>query len=183
VLPVQHDGRNRPAGRGAGADEVHVFVGETMSQPDRSTPPLSSLFQEVILDHYKRPRNRGDLPDATASAYRNNPSCGDEATLKLKLEGDVIADAKFEGVGCSISQSSISMMTQQIKGKTVTEALALLKRFAEMMHGDEAAARDKQLGDLRVLAGVSKFAQRVNCAMLGWVALEQALAEKDQPTE
>ena len=154
-----------------------------MSQPDRETPPLASLFQEVILDHYKRPRNRGDLPDANASAYRNNPSCGDEATLKLKLDGDTIVDAKFEGVGCSISQASISMMTQQIKGKTTAEAVALLKRFSEMMHGDEAAARDKQLGDLRALAGVSKFAQRVNCAMLGWVALELALNNKDQTAE
>ena len=153
-----------------------------MSQPDRSTPPLTSLFQEVILDHYKRPRNRGDMPDANAQAYRNNPSCGDEATLRLKID-DVIVDAKFEGVGCSISQASISMMTQQIKGKSVADAVALLRRFSEMMHGDEAAARDKQLGDLRALAGVSKFAQRVNCAMLGWVALEMALKEKDQPTE
>jgi nitrogen fixation NifU-like protein len=75
------------------------------------------------------------------------------------------------------------MMTQQIKGKTISEAVALLKRFSEMMHGDEAAARDKQLGDLRALAGVSKFAQRVNCAMLGWVALELALNNKDQPAE
>ena len=154
-----------------------------MSTPDRSTPPLSSLFQEVILDHYKRPRNRGALPDANAVAYRNNPSCGDEATLRLRLEGQTIAEAKFEGVGCSISQASISMMTQLLKGKTTTEALALLRRVTEMMHGDEAAARDKQLGDLRALAGVSKFAQRVNCAMLGWVALEQALQEKDQPAE
>lgn len=154
-------------------------IDSDMSQPDRSAPPLSSLFQEVIIDHYKRPRNRGPLPEANAEAYRNNPSCGDEATLRLRLDGDTILDARFEGVGCSISQSSISMMTQLLKGKTTKEAVALLRRFTQMMHGDQEAARDKQLGDLRVLSGVSKFAQRVNCAMLGWVALEQALKEKD----
>src|SRR5512141_1378797 len=141
-----------------------------MNQPDRSTPPLSSLLQEVILDHYKRPRNRGTLEDATAVVHMNNPTCGDEVVLRLKLAGDVISDARFEGVGCSISQASISMMTQLIKGKTVGDAVALSRRFTELMHGDESAARDKQLGDLRTLAGVSKFAARVKCALLGWNA-------------
>ncbi|HEX6559339.1 MAG TPA: SUF system NifU family Fe-S cluster assembly protein [Longimicrobiales bacterium] len=154
-----------------------------MTQPDRSTPPLSSLFQEVILDHYKRPRNRGELPDADAVVHMNNPTCGDEVVLRLKLDGSVIQDARFEGVGCSISQASISMMTQLIKGKTAAQAVALMRRFTDMMHGDEAAARDKQLGDLRTLAGVSKFAARVKCALLGWNALEEALKDKDQPAE
>lgn len=154
-----------------------------MTTPDRSTPPLSSLFQEVILDHYKRPRNRGAMADASATVHMNNPTCGDEVVLRLKLNKDTIEDAKFEGLGCSISQASISMMTQLIKGKTPAEAVVLLKRFTEMMHGDEAAARDKQLGDLRALAGVSKFAARVKCALLGWNALEEALKEKDQPAE
>ena len=154
-----------------------------MTSPDRSTPPLSSLFQEVILDHYKRPRNRGPLEDATAAVHMNNPTCGDEVVLRVKLDNDRITDAKFEGVGCSISQASISMMTQLVKGKTPGEAVVLLRRFTEMMHGDEGAARDKQLGDLRALAGVSKFAARVKCALLGWNALEEALKEKDQPAE
>lgn len=154
-----------------------------MTTPDRSTPPLSSLFQEVILDHYKRPRNRGNLEDASAVVHMNNPTCGDEVVLRVKLNNNTIEDAKFEGVGCSISQASISMMTQLIKGKTPADAVVLLRRFTEMMHGDEAAARDKQLGDLRVLAGVSKFAVRVKCALLGWNALEEALKEKDQPPE
>lgn len=154
-----------------------------MTSPDRSTPPLSSLFQEVILDHYKRPRNRGAMEDATATVHMNNPTCGDEVVLRLKLNKDTIEDAKFEGLGCSISQASISMMTQLIKGKTPAEAVVLLKRFTDMMHGDEAAARDKQLGDLRALAGVGKFAARVKCALLGWNALEEALKEKDQPAE
>lgn len=153
------------------------------SQPDRSTPPLNSLFQEVILDHYKRPRNRGPLEQADATVHMNNPTCGDEVVLRLKLAGDTIEDAKFEGVGCSISQASISMMTQLIKGKTPAESVQIMRRFTEMMHGDEAAARDKQLGDLRALAGVGKFAARVKCAMLGWNALEEALKEQDPPTE
>jgi len=154
-----------------------------MSQPNRETPPLASLFQEVILDHYKRPRNRGPLEDATAVVHMNNPTCGDEVVLRVKLEGDRIVDAKFDGVGCSISQASISMMTQLLKGKTVADAVVLTRRFTEMMHGDEAAARDRQLGDLRTLAGVSKFAARVKCALLGWNALEEALKDKDMISE
>ena len=106
-------------------------------------PPLQSLFQEVILDHYKRPRNRGDLPDATAVVHMNNPTCGDEVVLRVKLDGDIIADAKFEGTGCSISQASISMMTQLLKGKTTGEAVEAMRRFTEMMHGNAEAARDK----------------------------------------
>lgn len=142
---------------------------------DRSTPPLQSLFQEVILDHYKRPRNRGDMEAPTAVVHMNNPTCGDEVVLRVKLEGERIVDAKFEGSGCSISQASISMMTQLLKGKSTHEAVAAMRRFTEMMHGDAEAARDKQLGDLRSLAGVSKFAARVKCALLGWNALEEAL--------
>lgn len=147
--------------------------------PDRSTPPLSSLFQEVILDHYKRPRNRGPLEDADAVVHMNNPTCGDEVILRIKLNGNTITDAKFEGVGCSISQASISMMTNLIKGKSPAEAVDIMRRFTEMMHGDAEAARDKKLGDLRTLAGVSKFAARVKCALLGWNALAEALKEKD----
>src|SRR5690349_13897653 len=108
----------------------------------------------------------------------NNPTCGDEVVLRLKLNGDIIEDAKFEGVGCSISQASISMMTNLIKGKSAREAVTVMHRFTEMMHGDEAAAKDRMLGDLRALAGVGKFAARVKCALLGWNALEVALQEK-----
>ena len=154
-----------------------------MTSHDRDTPPLSSLFQEVILDHYKRPRNRGDMDDPTATVHMNNPTCGDEVVLRLKLNGNTIEDAKFEGVGCSISQASVSMMTQLIKGKTPAEAVTLTRRFTELMHGDESAERDRQLGDLRALAGVSKFAARVKCALLGWNALEEALKDQDSPSE
>lgn len=142
---------------------------------DRSTPQLGSLYQELILDHYKRPRNRGELERANAQAHLNNPTCGDEIRLQLRVEEDRIADAKFLGDGCSISQSSVSMMTQLVKGKTVAEAEALARRFTEMMHGDAEAARDRALGELRALAGVSRFPVRIKCALLGWNALGEAL--------
>lgn len=154
-----------------------------MSEIDRSTPPLESLFQEVILDHYKRPRNRGMLEAADAVVHMNNPTCGDEVVLRIKLQENRITDAKFEGVGCSISQASISMMTNLIKDKSPADAIDIMNRFTAMMHGDAEAARDKKLGDLRALAGVSKFAARVKCALLGWNALAEALKEKDQPPE
>jgi nitrogen fixation NifU-like protein len=144
---------------------------------DRSTPQLGSLFQELILEHYKRPRNKGDLPDANHRVHMNNPTCGDEVWLQLRMEGDIVADVRFVGEGCSISQASISMMTVLLKGRTREEAAALIERFTAMMHGDEEAARDRSLGDLRALAGVSRFPVRVKCALLGWNALEAALAE------
>lgn len=142
---------------------------------DRSTPPLNSLFQELILDHYKRPRNKGDMPDPDAVVHMNNPTCGDEVHLQLRIRDGIVEDAKFVGDGCSISQASISMMTQLVKGRSVEEAGALADRFTEMMHGDVEAAKDKAMGDLRSLAGVAKFPVRVKCALLGWNALEDAL--------
>jgi nitrogen fixation NifU-like protein len=142
---------------------------------DRSTPQLSSLFQGLILEHYKHPRNKGDLPEANRRVHMNNPTCGDEVWLQLRLEGDVVADVKFVGEGCSISQASISMMTQLLKGRTRAEAERLMERFTAMMHGDAEAAGDRSLGDLRALAGVSRFPVRVKCALLGWNALATAL--------
>jgi nitrogen fixation protein NifU and related proteins len=142
---------------------------------DRSTPPLSSLFQQLILEHYKRPRNKGELAGADVSVHMKNPTCGDEVHLQLRLKDGVIEDARFVGEGCSISQASISMMTQLVKGRTATEALELAQRFTAMMHGDAEAARDRSMGDLRSLAGVSKFPVRVKCALLGWNALEEGL--------
>jgi nitrogen fixation NifU-like protein len=147
---------------------------------DRSTPPLAALFQELILDHYKHPRNRGTLPDtdtAVVSAEKRNPTCGDEVRLQLRIHDDIIEEARFVGEGCSISQASISMMTQLLKGKSVAEARAVAERFTLMMRGDADAARDRQLGDLRSLAGVSKFPVRVKCALLGFDALQEALQE------
>jgi nitrogen fixation protein NifU and related proteins len=141
---------------------------------DRSAPALQSLYQQLILEHYRKPRNRGELEDADAVIHMNNPTCGDEIHLHLRVREGRIDDVRFSGQGCSISQASASMMTQQLKGKPLDEARALTARFTEMMHGSEDAARDKALGDLRALAGVAKFPVRVRCALLAWDALQEA---------
>jgi len=135
---------------------------------------LQSLYQELILQHYRKPRNRGELENPDAEIAMNNPVCGDEITLRLRVEGETIAQARFVGHGCSISQASASMMTQQLEGKTLEEARALSARFTQMMHGDAGAASDRSLGDLRALAGVSKFPVRIKCALLPWNALSEA---------
>jgi len=139
------------------------------------TPPLNSLYQQLILEHYRKPRNRAELPDKTVEIHMRNPTCGDEIRLQLRVEDDRIADAKFVGQGCSISQAAVSMMTQLIKGRSLSEADALAERFKAMMHGDADAAKDRSMGDLRALAGVSKFPVRVKCALLGFDALQEAL--------
>ena len=144
---------------------------------DRSTPALGDLFQDVILEHYTRPRNRGSLDDPRVHVHMNNPTCGDEIHLFLRVEDGTIADVAFEGEGCSISQSSISMMTQLLKGQPVERGMELAERFKQMMRGDEEAARDKDLRDARALAGVSRFPTRVKCALLGWNAFEEAARE------
>lgn len=136
---------------------------------------LSSLYQEVILDHYRRPRNKGSLEGATHSVTMNNPLCGDVIELLLRVEKGRIAEARFSGKGCSISQASASMMTGVIQGKTVEEALGLDGKFTRLLHGEEEVGRDRELGDLRALAGVSKFPVRVKCALLGWNCLEELL--------
>jgi nitrogen fixation protein NifU and related proteins len=145
---------------------------------DRSAPPLASLFQELILEHYKRPRNKGQLEAPDASVHMNNPTCGDEVELQLKVDGDTITDVAFTGHGCSISQASISMMTARLKGRSVADAEELARLFTALMHGDPELATDKRLGDLRALAGVAKFPVRVKCALLGFNALESALATR-----
>ena len=153
-------------------------AGEARPAPaniDRSAPDLGSLYQELILDHFKRPRNKGELPDASHTAHLNNPVCGDEIYLQLAVADDVIRDVMFSGRGCSISQASISMMTDMLKGRSVEEAEGLIRRFNEMMHGDAEAARDKELGNLRALSGVAKFPVRIKCALLGFDALGRAL--------
>src|SRR5947208_7560346 len=119
-------------------------------------PRLSALYQELILDHYRRPRNKGTLDGATHSVSLNNPLCGDEIDLQVQVEGGAIKAVRFVGRGCSISQASASMMTQLLKEKAVPQALALAERMSAMMQGDETAAGDKSHGDLRALAGVSK---------------------------
>jgi len=134
---------------------------------------LQDLYQQVILEHYRRPRNKGPLEGATHTLTLNNPLCGDVIDLMLKLEGDRIAEVHFEGKGCSISQASASMMSGLLKGRTVREALDVMDTFTRMLHGDTDAAADTGLGDLRALAGVSKFPVRVKCALLAWDCLQE----------
>jgi nitrogen fixation protein NifU and related proteins len=135
---------------------------------------LNSLYQEVILKHYRRAPRRGDMDAPDAVVIMRNPTCGDDIVLQLRVRDGLIEDARFKGQGCAISQASASMMTEAIAGKSFDEARPLLERFRAMIQGDAAAAKDKQLGELRALAGVSKLPQRVKCAMLAWDALEEA---------
>ena len=136
---------------------------------------LNSLYQQLILEHYRKPRNKGELPDKTVEIHMANPVCGDEIRLQLQLDGDRIVEARHVGQGCSISQAAVSMMTNLIKGKELADAEALAQRFTEMMHGDEGPARDKAMGDLRALQGVSKFPVRIKCALLAFDALQEAI--------
>ena len=142
------------------------------------TPKLSSLYQELILEHYRNPRNKAELEEKTVEIHMANPVCGDEIRLQLRIEGDRVEDAKFIGSGCSISQAAVSMMTARLQGSSLDDADALAKRFTDMMHGDESAAREKSLGDLRALQGVSKFPVRIKCALLGFDALQEALKKE-----
>jgi nitrogen fixation protein NifU and related proteins len=141
----------------------------------RPEPALAALYQDLILDHYRRPRNQGALAHATHRAAVVNPLCGDEIDLELDIADGVIRDVRFRGRGCSISQAAASMMTQVVKAKPPGDALALAERMSAMMHGDADAAADRGLGDLRALAGVAKFPVRIKCALLPWNALKDAL--------
>jgi nitrogen fixation NifU-like protein len=136
---------------------------------------LSALYQEVILDHYRRPRNRGTLAEPTGSASLRNPLCGDEVDVHVAVQDGKVADVKFGGRGCSISQASASMMTELVKGRTPDEVHALGERFAEMIRGDAEAAKDQVLGQARALSGVSRFPTRVRCALIAWEAMERAV--------
>jgi len=139
------------------------------------TPQLNSLYQQLILEHYRNPRNKAEMQEKTVEVHLANPVCGDEIRLQLRIEDDHIAEAKFVGQGCSISQAAVSMMTSLLKGRSLADADGVAKRFTQMMHGDQDAAKDKALGDLRALQGVSKFPVRIKCALLGFDALQEAL--------
>lgn len=141
------------------------------------SPQLSSLYQQLILEHYRNPRHKAELEEKSVEIHMANPVCGDEIRLQLRIEGDQIAEATFVGQGCSISQAAISMMTTKLQGAKLDDANALADRFTDMMHGDEVAAKDESLGDLRALQGVSKFPVRIKCALLGFDALQKALTE------
>lgn len=139
------------------------------------TTEIEELYQEVILDHSRRPRNFGELPDAAVRVHGDNPACGDEIHLAVKFDADGgLEDIKFSGHGCAISQASASLMTMKLKGKSRMEVTEMLRAFHNLVT-DEDSDTPKTLGDLRVMKGVRNFPQRVKCAMLAWRAVEQAL--------
>ena len=135
---------------------------------------LDEIYKEVILDHYKSPRNKRDLPGAAYTCSRNNPLCGDEIRVSANVEGDVLAEVTFQGAGCSISQSSASMMTEAVTGTPVAQALDLASAFRGMMAGDVEPDEDR-FGDLVALEGVVKYPIRIKCAVLAWDVLQEAL--------
>jgi nitrogen fixation NifU-like protein len=137
-------------------------------------PELEALYQEVILDHNRRPRNRRVLEGASVHADGYNPLCGDKVTIYLKLEGDRISDISFQGAGCAISTASASILTETLKGKTLQEADALFHKFHDLVTG-KATANGQALGKLQVFSGVSEFPVRVKCATLAWHTLRSAL--------
>jgi nitrogen fixation protein NifU and related proteins len=149
-----------------------------MSPSDSRDGSIAQVAQEIILSHYRRPRNRGALPDADLTVEKTIPSCGDEISLSLRLDNDRIIAAAFNGQGCSVCLSSASMMTELLIDRTIDEVRTTLARFSAMLTGDKDAAADVSLGDARALAGVSKYPTRIRCAMLGWRALEEAISTK-----
>ena len=142
---------------------------------------LDSMYQQLIIDHYKRPQHHGLPADFDAEVHHVNPTCGDEVTLRVRLADGTLADLGWEGEGCSISQASTSMMSELVVGKPVAEALDLQQRFLRLMQSQGQAelseADADALEDAVAFAGVSKYPARVKCALLGWMAMKSALAE------
>lgn len=138
------------------------------------TDAFDDLYQEIILDHYRRPLNYGELPEATHQADGYNPLCGDRIHLSARMEGPRLVDVRFTGSGCAISKSSASLMTQAVKGKTKEEIENLFQHFHDMVTG-KTPADDAPAGKLRVLAGVRNYPSRVKCATLAWHTLHAAL--------
>ena len=146
---------------------------------------LTDLYQQVILDHNRRPRNRGKLPTANRVAHGDNPTCGDQCSVYLRLEAGApgqaerIAEISFDGSGCAISQASSSLMTTQLKGKTAAEAAALYKNFHEIV---TSGKEPEEISDLAAFAGVHAFPARIKCATLGWHAALEAMKGEPTPT-
>jgi nitrogen fixation protein NifU and related proteins len=136
---------------------------------------LADLYQEIILDHYRKPRHPGRLDGAQVEVRHYNPVCGDELTVGLRLDGDRVADIAVDAVGCSISQASASVMSEQVVGRPVDEALATGEAFRQMLVGDAEPDEDV-LGDGVAFEGVAKYPVRVKCALLGWMAFKDAAA-------
>jgi nitrogen fixation protein NifU and related proteins len=138
---------------------------------------LQSLYQSIILDHNRRPKNYGTLDGATNRAEGRNPLCGDEVAVELKVEGDTIADVRFTAAGCAVSRAAASIMTQAVKGKTRDEAERLFERFHDLVTGklSLSPAEARAMGEMAAFSGVSKFPIRVKCASMPWHTLRKAL--------
>ena len=136
---------------------------------------LNDLYQEVILEHNKNPRNFREIPDADSTADGNNPLCGDALRVYVDMEGDTVRDVSFKGSGCAISKASASMMTQVVKGKSKGEAEVLFDEFHRMVLGEMDEEEENHLGKLKIFAGVREFPARVKCASLSWHTLNAAL--------
>jgi nitrogen fixation protein NifU and related proteins len=148
------------------------------------TLPMESMYREIILDHYKRPQHRG-LPDTfDVEVHHVNPTCGDEVTLRVKVDAGKIVDLGWEGEGCSISQASTSVMSELVVGKPVSNALALQQKFLDLMQSRGTAelseADEDELDDAVAFEGVSKYPARVKCALLGWMAMKSAVADAEE---
>ena len=142
-----------------------------------------ALYQELILEHNRKPRNFREMPGADRTIEGRNPLCGDALTLWLKLEGDAIADVSFKGEGCAISKASASLMTTAVKGKSRADAEHLFDKFHQLVRGELSEADQRELGSLRAFAGVARFPMRVKCASLAWHALHSALAANTSERE
>jgi len=148
-----------------------------MSAMDKEFVALDWLYQEIILDHYKRPRNFGTLEHPDVSADEENPYCGDHIAVQVRMDGDRIADIRFSGRGCAISQAPASMMTEKVKGMDLEEALRFAEDFRRMMRGEKPFPPEGELEDLDALRGVREFPVRIKCATLAWDVLQRALAQ------
>ncbi|WP_026423982.1 Fe-S cluster assembly sulfur transfer protein SufU [Actinokineospora inagensis] len=138
---------------------------------------LQQMYQEIILDHYKNPHGRGLRDPFDAESFQVNPTCGDEVTLRVRLDGDQVADVSYDGQGCSISQASTSVLTDLVVGRSVGEAFGKLDAFVELMQGRGTVEPDEDvLEDGIAFAGVAKYPARVKCALLGWMAFKDAVA-------
>jgi nitrogen fixation protein NifU and related proteins len=143
--------------------------------------PIDSLYQQIILDHYKHPQHRGLPDDFDAEVHHVNPTCGDEVTLRVKLSDGTVTDLGWDGEGCSISQASTSVMSELVVGRPVSDAMALQNKFLSLMQSRGSAelseADGDELDDAVAFEGVSKYPARIKCALLGWMAMKSAVAE------
>jgi len=151
-----------------------------MSMENKYPVQLDQLYRQVIMDHYKTPRNRGQIENGALTVNLNNPTCGARIQLQMVVEDGKIKDAKFLGEGCSISLASASMMTEVIMGKTVEDALKLSSIFSDLIQGKAYDEESFDLGDIEALRGVSKFPARIKCATLAWKAMEKGLKEETE---